>query len=153
MADEIENLVRPEKKENFEIHKYEWFLKNDSAQEQRFPGKMKTEFRITSGLFVGLSLKCYILCDNSLKRKNDDKIAAKDVSSSNNLTREIYLDALYNVDSAPRGENSLFLYDRRRTCVNSINQHKKLPNNFYTKFAVQPDLVTLKPLSKNNCSL
>ena len=150
LADEIDALVRPEKRDNYGKYKYDWFLKDDSAQEQRYPGKLKSEYRTTSGTFIGLSPKCYIFSDDPLKRQNEDKIACKGVSSNNNLTRDLYISSLYNINSAARGENSLFVFDRRRTCVNSIKQSKKLLNNFYTKFSVQSDLVTLRPLSKNN---
>ena len=40
LADDIPNLVKPEKKESYELRKHDWFLRDDSAAEQRCPGKV-----------------------------------------------------------------------------------------------------------------
>ena len=40
LADDIENLVMPDKQDSYDLNKYKWFLKDDSAYEQRYPGKV-----------------------------------------------------------------------------------------------------------------
>ena len=40
LADDIPNLVKPVMQESFDSEKYKWFLKDDSAYEQRCPGKV-----------------------------------------------------------------------------------------------------------------
>ena len=40
LADDIEALVKPDKQESYDLLKYDWFLRDDSASEQRCPGKV-----------------------------------------------------------------------------------------------------------------
>ena len=40
LAADIEDLVKPEKRESYNLKKYDWFLRDDSAAEQRCPGKV-----------------------------------------------------------------------------------------------------------------
>ena len=51
LADEIDNLVRPEKKDSYDSRKFDWFLRDDSAKEQRWPGKV----RLISNFFLTTS--------------------------------------------------------------------------------------------------
>ena len=54
---EIEHSIKPEMKASFEEKKYNWFLKDNSAFEQRTPGKLKIEAETQNGCFIGLSPK------------------------------------------------------------------------------------------------
>jgi len=77
-----------------------------------------------------------------------DKICAKGISrsTSQKINRKQFIDALYDLRKQDYGMSNIFLFDRTTTTMNTVNQQKKLLNNFYTKFTVEDDLVTLTPL-------
>jgi len=79
-----------------------------------------------------------------------DKSCAKGIKHSTNRNRKQYLDALYNTNKQDYATEDQFVFDKQQTQINIVSIQKKLLNNFYTKYAVQKDLVTLKPLRKNN---
>ena len=57
LSGNIEDLVKPDMASLYQTEKYEWFLSDNSSFQQRFPGKLKTEFVTENGVFVGLSPK------------------------------------------------------------------------------------------------
>ena len=86
---------------------------------------------------------------NCGKRGRDDKIKAKGVSSSIKLQRDQFIDSLYNVNKVSYGSSEVFRYEKQTSTMNTFTQSRKLLNSFYTKFSVQPNLVTLLPLKEN----
>jgi len=146
LSDDLENLVKPERIQEHELVKYQWFLKDDSSYEARFPGKLKTEFESSDGMFVGLSSKCYVIGRND---DVNDKICSKGVHHSIKLNRDQFRETLYDVKHEEYGSSQLFTYSKQSTQMNTVIQRRKLLNSFYTKFCVQSDLVTVKPLQKN----
>jgi len=79
-----------------------------------------------------------------------DKTCAKGIKHSTVRTRENYVSSLYNVDKQDYATETIFVFNKQTTKIDSVTRRKKLLNNFYTKFSVQPDLVSLKPLKQNN---
>ena len=53
MEDEMENLVRPEKRAEWEEASAKWFVRDHTdAWDLRCPGKMKLEWSTTDGGFI-----------------------------------------------------------------------------------------------------
>ena len=114
---------------------------------------MKVEVETTNGMFIGISPKCYLIGDNSTKRRFEDKVCAKGVKKDVKLKREQYVRSLYNVNNEEKDVSEYFIFDKQSQNVISKQQEKKLINNVYLKFAVSQNLVELKPLQKNNSYL
>ena len=150
IADEIENLVVPELRNEYEVEKYNWFLRDNSPEEQRFPGKMKVEAETSSGFFCGLSPKCYVISDGDEKRKFEDKMALKGVSKKLKIDSINFIETLYNPEDDKTVSCDQFIFKKNTTSMFSITMQKKLMNCFYTKMQVQADHVTLYPLSIEN---
>ena len=150
LADEIENLVVPELRNEYETEKFYWFLRDDSPEEKRFPGKMKVEAETTSGFFCGLSPKCYVISDGDEKRKFEDKMALKGVSKKLKIDSMSFVETLYNPENEKSVSCDQFAFKKNTTCMYTIQMQKKLMNCFYTKMQVQRDHVTLCPLSVDN---
>ena len=53
LTDDLEKLVKPEKKDEWPILKNKWFVVDlNNPRDLRFPGKMKTEWETTSGAMI-----------------------------------------------------------------------------------------------------
>ena len=53
LTDEMDKLVQPEKQEDWEEKKREWFVSDpNDPYELRLPGKMKLEWSTTNGAIV-----------------------------------------------------------------------------------------------------
>ena len=53
IIEEIENLVKPEKREIWPELKKKWFVLDlTDARDLRFPGKMKTEWETSTGAMI-----------------------------------------------------------------------------------------------------
>ena len=115
--------------------------------------KMKVEVETSNGLFIGISPKCYLIGDNSVKRTFGDKICAKGVKKDVRLERDQYLTSLYKIENDERDVSEYFVFDKKIQKVVSKQQEKKLINNIYLKFSVSNNLVELTPLKKNNSYL
>ncbi|KAE9289648.1 hypothetical protein PR003_g25498 [Phytophthora rubi] len=84
------DLIKPELRDHFKQHKYEWFPRDDTAEnaayDRRTPGLFKEKFRCNA--MVSLSSKNYIcyLSDEIDKKTNKPKIklSAKGVQKSRN---------------------------------------------------------------------
>ena len=146
LSDSILNLIRPDAKQSFEKLKSEWFLTNNSAREKRFPGKMKSEFSTKNGVFYGCSPKCYIICDYD---ENEEKKAHKGVRRTQKMTSDAYRYAVYNADSRLTDFSQQFKFNKDTCKINTVNVNKQLINTFISKFCLQPNHITLKPLSLN----
>ena len=79
----------------------------------------------------------------------EDKTCAKGIQHTTERTRNHYLSSLYNVTTQDYAKETMFVFNKQTCQMDSVTRTKKLLNNFYTKYTVQPDLVTLKPLTAN----
>ena len=131
---------------SYGTHKFDWFTRDNSAFELRYPGKMKPEFHSKNAEFIALSPKCYILYD---KDTDEEKACAKGVSKDVNMGLSLYRETLYNLARKNFAESDVFIYHKQSSTMQTRSVNKSITNNFYTKFALQPDLVSLKPLQVN----
>ena len=53
LTDDVENLIKPEKKNDWPMLKKKWFVIDlNNPRDLRFPGKMKTEWETTNGAMI-----------------------------------------------------------------------------------------------------
>ena len=90
---DLDALVKTEKIKSWQKLKYTWFVKDESPEETRSPGKFKIEYITKTGMYCGLSSKCYILHDQIYT-----KLSTKGVPKSLELNKEVFLHGLYNGD-------------------------------------------------------
>ena len=140
-GDSVEELVKPERREEFEGVKDQWFPRNDTpehtAYDKRTPGLFKVEW---SGQgFVGLNSKTYY-CWGEEK----DKYSCKGISKKNNtIKKDTYLRVLRTGESES-GENRGFRVVKNR--VLTYAQFRVGFSYFYPKRKVLADGVTTIPL-------
>lgn len=140
-----EHLIKEDQRSYFEREKYNWYIKDNSAIELRTPGKLKPEFSSNNAVFFGISPKCYCLhnFDEDLTKK------AHKGANSSKMTVKNYEAAVYNLENDLCDVREHFIYHKQTSTMQSVRIKKKLMHNFYTKFQLQPDLVTLLPLRKD----
>ena len=84
----------------------------------------------------------------------DDKICAKGVKQAKKLlTRDDFLACLYDPNKQKIGKGTNFIFDKNSTMINTVHRPRKLINNFYTKFQIQSDHISLRPLTENGIHL
>lgn len=144
------NLIKPELKQHFMDHKYEWLPRdyNDevAAFDKRKAGLFKEEWR--GDAMVSLSSKNYICYLPNGKHKQ--KVSAKGVQQGGNKNADIL-----NPDSFERvvrdritlnATNSGFRIDKQRHGMITYNQTKIGLNYYYDKRRVLDDGITTEPL-------
>ena len=68
-------IVRPEKRDSWELTWKSWFVTTNQVEDQRFPGKLKLEFSMTKGHFVALAPKTYMASEEN----GDTKFGSKGI--------------------------------------------------------------------------
>ena len=144
-TDNLDDLVKPEKITSWKKLKYTWFVKDESPEETRSPGKFKIEYLTKTGIYCGLSSKCYILEDNE-----HTKISTKGVPQSLELNKNVFLEGLYNGQEKIYRDITNFRYSNKFDAMTTIQTRKKIINSCYLKFHVQPNLNDLLPLRFEN---
>ena len=71
-ASSLDDLIRPEMSEIWPKEKLFWFA-NETAEQQKSPGYMKVEYESSSGIYYGLSSKCYIITNETGSTKRSHK--------------------------------------------------------------------------------
>jgi len=149
LEDDIDKLVVENKKGEWLKVKPDWFVVDDSLEQKRRPGLIKSEFRSLHGSFVGVCPKAYIVQEeNSKRERTEKKYSSKGVSKHADLEKQIFLKAIYEPNQTERGTFSQFKFDRTTTTMQTIEQNKRLLNSLYTKLFVEADLISISPLSK-----
>ena len=140
-GDSVEELVNPERKEEFETTKSSWFPRTDSpehiAYDKRTPGLFKVEW---SGQgFVGLNSKTYYCWS-----QDGDKYSCKGVNKKrNSINKDKYLKVL-RTGEPESGENRGFrVLDNK---VLTYAQFRVGFSYFYPKRQVLSDGITTIPL-------
>ena len=139
-GDSVEELVKPERKEEFQAVKSSWFPRRDTpenaAYDKRTPGLFKVEW---SGQgFVGLNSKTYYCWGAK------DKYSCKGISKKNNtINNDKYLKVLKTQESES-GENRGFRVVNNK--VLTYAQFRVGFSYFYPKRKVLADGVTSIPL-------
>lgn len=141
---EIDNLVKPEMREEyFRDIKPKWFVLDDTPEQQREPGLLKTEFSTTNGSAVMLTPKCYHLVDNETK---EVKMASKGISTKTvEIDHNDFLAALYE-DTKKTVTECGFQFNSKTWTMESIKKKKNALNTNFTKLRLNSDNITISPL-------
>ena len=119
-------------------------MTDNSPEQSRKPGLFKDEFVSTSGAYLGISSKCYLL------RGEKDKQSAKGVNNTVSLNYDAFLSALYNPLNVVCREMHQIKYFQRQQQMGTVSTIRKCINPLYTKFHLSPNLNTLTPLKIEN---
>ena len=139
-GDSIEDLVKPEMKDEFEVDKCIWFPRTDTLENARYvkrkPGLFKVEW---SGLgIISLCSKTYYCFGGK------DKFSCKGVNKKNNvINKDKYLDVILSKRSGS-GVNRSFRVLNNKICT--YVQVKNAFSYFYPKRKVLEDGVSTIPL-------
>lgn len=141
---EIDNLVKPEMREEyFRDIKPKWFVLDDTPEQQREPGLLKTEFSTTNGSAVMLTPKCYHLVDNETK---EVKMASKGISTKTvEIDHNDFLAALYE-DTKKTVTECGFQFNTKTWTMESIKKKKNALNTNFTKLRLNSNNITISPL-------
>ena len=140
-GDSVEELVKPERKAEFEATKSSWFPRTDSpehtAYDKRTPGLFKVEWRGDG--FVGLNSKTYYCWG-----QDGDKYSCKGVNKKrNSINKDKYLKVLMTGEPES-GENRGFRVVKNK--VLTYSQFRLGFSYFYPKRQVLSDGITTIPL-------
>ena len=140
-GDSVEELVKPELREEFETVKSSWFPRTDTkehaAYDKRTPGLFKVEWRGDG--FVGLNSKTYYCWG-----QDSDKYSCKGVNKKrNSINKDKYLKVLMTGEPES-GENRGFRVVKNR--VLTYAQFRLGFSYFYPKREVLADGISTVPL-------
>jgi len=169
------DLVKPELREHFEAHKYEWFPREDTDDnakyDKRTPGLFKEEWR--GNAMVSLSSKNYICYEGDLIKANwfnkttgkeeplfhKTKCSAKGIQKSNNkdiFTPEKFesvINEKVTLQATNRGfrvvKQTTLFDDQRMTIEPQVQTYEQQKNGcgfYYDKRIVLEDGITTIPL-------
>ena len=141
----LDDLVKPEKIKSWRELKYFWFVENNSPEEIRAPGKFKIEYMTETGVYIGLSSKCYLLED-----ENSKKFSAKGVPRSVVMNYEMFVRGLYHGNEKVFREVVSINYSSVRNVMVTKQSMRKIINSIYLKFQVDSNLNTLSSLKFKN---
>lgn len=151
----FENLIKPELREHFNEHKYDWFPRDDTEEhanyDRRTPGLFKEEWR-GNGM-VSLSPKNYICFLPDMKSDKESygvKYSAKGVQQANGKNSDILNpESFSNVvhkKLTMSATNQGFRIDKSSQSIKSYTQHKTGLNYYYDKRQVLSDGISTIPL-------
>ena len=138
--DNIEKILKPEMKEQYEKNKHLWFV--TKKEDKRTPGLFKIEFEGDS--MVALCSKMYYCTKKKNNVKEKDKLSCKGVSKKiNNLSIKEYKQVLFTkkpLKALNKGfrmiDNKMRTYQVKKTGISPI----------YAKRRVLSDGVSTEPL-------
>ena len=144
LTDEIENLVKKDRKKIWEEGSKKWFvLDENDPWDVRFPGKMKCEWTSTTGSIICLAPKTYMAKD---EKTETFKKSAKGIQHSVILKYEDYYNALYFNEEKTVENNIIKLQNGEMSTI--IGRKRGLRGEFIKAF-VNSDKVTVTPFSEN----
>ena len=124
---------------------HNYFVLDETVENQRKPGLLKIEFDFQRGIFAALSPKTYI-CEND--DENSMKRSSKGIPKQIKLTGERYLNVLLNSAFDNVTINQLRLnYEKNQMCTTSLT--KLGLSDICVKVHIADDKITCSPLSKN----
>jgi len=141
-AENFNDLIKPEIKQEFEIDKINWFPiidKEFKAYDRRTSELFKIEKEGTA--MIALCSKSYFMVTNS-----DPKIACKGEQQKRNrdlLTFNNYKRALFDIKLI-EGNKTGLKYDKKQMTI--YEQNKIILNPIYVKNVVMDDLIHIHPL-------
>ena len=111
-APTLDELVKPEKKADWDLLKDEWFPRTDTPEhaafDRRKPGLFKTEWEGDG--FIGLSAKTYYCYDKS--DPTQDKYSSKGLNKSIKLSREHFKNVLNTKKSSSHKNKGFIMKDK-----------------------------------------
>ena len=137
-------LVKPSMRESWEKTWKQWFVTTTKVEDERLPGKLKREFSLSRGHFIGLSPKCYY-CYNL--DKIEAKLGHKGVPHYHNLNLNNFLDKLYGQKDLKIQLRSLRLLGG---AMSRVHMDKRALSDLFSKFHISFDGVTCTPLKLND---
>ena len=140
----LDDIVRPEKKREWdESIKPRWFA-DDTPRQQKLPGYLKKEWETSNGTMVALSAKCYMVTDGKKYKKS-----TKGTPRHINLTLEAYEKALFGGE-IPKATFGQIVKDQKKGSAVTQLITKKAVNPLYLKMRVSDNLVDVYPFKKND---
>jgi len=140
LTDEIENIIKPELRDEFKFNKHKWFPSTD--RDKRTPGLFKIEYE-GNGMVALCSKTYYVWGDK-------DKVSSKGLQKRRNsevLTKDRYLQCLFNSESIS-GINMGFRFERKM--MKTYEQSKIGLTPLYTKAIVMEDGIHIRPITNFN---
>jgi len=140
-------IVKAEKMVEFKKVWGNWLVLSNEIEEEKTPGKLKTEFSTRNGEMISLAPKSYFA---HCRETNNTKDGRKGIPKWFDLRLADFYDVLYN-DHAEKNiteVRSLRLDRDKRMCRTTTR--KSGLTSIHVKLSVQSDRVTCKPLMENN---
>ena len=116
------------------------FANKQSLHLSTIIGLLKTEKKILSGHYIGLSPKCYVMEDDN----SDRKLSHKGVPKHVNLTVDHYMRCLYQNDRGRVSYSNITINRRKNEAVTRETEKVAL-NDCYFKLQVAENKVSVKP--------
>ena len=111
-APTLDELVKPEKRAEWETIKHQWFPRTDTQEhvafDRRKPGLFKEEW--SGDGFIGLAAKTYYCYDKSDPSR--DKYSSKGLNKSIKLSREHFLNVLNTKQSSSHKNKGFIMKDK-----------------------------------------
>ena len=140
VTDNIENIVKPELKQEFEKDKHNWFPRNEHMKiDKRTPGLFKIEYEGIG--MVALCSKTYYVWGSK------NKVSSKGLQKHRNnevLNKDKYLQCLFNSETV-NGINKGFRFESKT--IKTYEQTKIGLSPIYSKGIVMDDGIHIRPLS------
>ena len=156
------NIVKPELKEDFFSNWTKWFVTEETAEDEKHPGKLKSifikyinsslvifilaEWETGHGTFIALGNKMYQCYCNE---KDEFKKSTKGVPTKNHFEMEMFKSVLLD-QTTPRQTvtiNSLRLNNDKE--IARISTTKSSLSDIFVKLRTGPDKITCSPLTRD----
>ena len=142
-AENVEYLIKPELKKQFEREKHNWFVTPLASQGKRTPGLFKVEFK--GDKMIGLCSKSYCAerCDKGEER-GEVKFSMKDVNKGQFKSRmSHYEQVLTSMENFTPCNSGILSKDQTMA---TYKQYKNALTYFYVKRKVLEDGLSTVPL-------
>ena len=124
----------------------QWLVLTNTIEDEKFPGKLKTEFSTSNGRMISLAPKSYYAyCHDTLQTKD----GRKGIPNWHILSQNNFSDVLYNKDNTPKTTEVRSLRldkDKKMTRTSTI---KTGLTAIHIKLGVAEDGITCDPLKIN----
>ena len=143
-------LVKPSMRDSWEKSFKKWFVTTKEVEDERLPGKLKLEFSLSRGHFIGLSPKCYFSynADTSVTITDQvTKLGTKGVPHYHNLTLHNFIEKLYGQKDLKIQLRSLRLLGGS---MSRVHIDKRALSDLFCKFHISFDGITCTPLKLND---
>ena len=139
-------IVKPGKLDEFKNVWGQWLVLTNTIEDEKFPGKLKTEFSTSNGRMISLAPKSYYAyCHDTLQTKD----GRKGIPNWHILSQNNFSDVLYNKDNTPKTTEVRSLRldkDKKMTRTSTI---KTGLTGIHIKLGVAEDGITCEPLKHN----